>query len=199
MLSLLIILIAFGWLLRETDYFRVRLLIGEDIPRYKRKMTGAEWQRYDKIHAKELKQAQKEYAERQAVIKAHTCFNCNARDEDVLIETKTITAGNSVCHVRACSDCMAKFEADIIKSQQPTKPKDPYPISHYSGGVNRGFEADYGDIDILVDGELKLSLNGDSKRGMVKDLMKNYTTKIKVGKKTVKAGFGVVDKVTARV
>jgi len=43
-----------------------------------------------------------------------------------------------------------------------------------AGGITYGAEQPYGDIDIKVDGEVKLSLNGDSKRGMVKDFMKQY-------------------------
>ncbi len=180
--ALTIIALALVWLLIETDYMRVRLPVGKELPRYGVGRTMAQWEVYNKAHAKELEKERKEYTERQAIIKAHTCPICRAYNEDFLIETKTIIAGNSTCHITGCPDCLAKYEKEIIKSQE-SNPRQP--TYKQSTTEPRGFIPDYGDIEILVDGKLELSLNGDNKRGMVKDFMGEYTHKVRAGKKTM--------------
>ncbi len=174
--SLTIIGLAMTWLGYETNWMRVRLLAGKEIPRSKLKMTIAEWAEYDKNHARELESARREYAKQQAYYKAHTCPTCENRGADVIVETKTTKAGNSTCHITGCPDCLAKLEAQIIKSQQPTKPRNPYRAlpsprlqgDYYSQGH---YEPS---IEIKVDGQPVLELNGDYKRGMIKDTMRQY-------------------------
>lgn len=116
--TLIIIITALAWLIKETDFLRVRLLVGKELPRYGVGRTIAEWERYNKAHEKELERERKEYAERQAYIKSHTCPLCHKLDENRIIETKTVSVGNSTAHITACPDCLAKIEKDMVASQK---------------------------------------------------------------------------------
>ena len=123
---MLVLIIAFIWLLKETDFMRVRLPVGKDKPHYGVGRTMAEWEVYNKAHAKELEKAQVEYAKRQAYIKSHTCPICNNTDDNLLIEATTIKAGNSTCHIRACSECLDKYKGEIEKSQRDNPRKSSF-------------------------------------------------------------------------
>ncbi len=122
--TLMIVAIAYYWMLRETDYLRVRLLVGAEKPRYGIGRTIAQWDEHNKAHAKELEKERGEYAERQAVIKSHTCPICRKHDNALLVETKTFTYGNSTSHLTGCPDCLDKFRLEIEKSQT-AKPRQP--------------------------------------------------------------------------
>ncbi len=128
--TIVILLMAFYWLLRESDCLRVRLPVGKDRPRYGVGRTIAQWEEYDKVHTKELERERKEYAERQAVLKSHTCPICKTWDDNLVVETKTISYGNSTCHIRGCPACLEKYRLEIEKSQRQTKPLNhtPSPI-----------------------------------------------------------------------
>ncbi len=213
-LSIIVILLAFYWLLRETDYLRVRLPMGKDRPRYGVGRTIAEWEQYGKDHAKELAKERVEYAKRQAYITSHTCPVCKTLDESRLIETKTVTVGNSTANITACPDCLAKIKRDMVTSQkgiirQPvikttqlplfveqvrvgshrewveTTPKHGYhnTVTEYETVFSdclpgkEWLKAHYKDeypeptIELSVDGKI-LSLNGNYKKGMIKEWVK---------------------------
>lgn len=182
------VILALTWLGYETDWMRVRLLVGTEKPRNQLRMTIAEWKHYDKTHAKELEQARKEYAETQAYYKAHTCPLCKKMGADIEVEINYIHVGNSHCTFTGCPECRQKLRQEIIKSQKPVKPHDPYPLSHYPilHGERYGYEQPYGNIEIKFDGELKLNLNGGSEPGIVKNFMRQCLTPVRVGKRIVK-------------
>ena len=50
-------------------------------------------------------------------------------------------------------------------------------------------------IDILVDGRVKASINGDYKKGMVSAALKPYTTKIRVGRRNCIVPVGEADRI----
>jgi head-tail adaptor len=114
--TIILISLAFAWLGFETKWFSIRLPVGKDKPRNAGR-TMAEWDIYNKEHAKELEQEQKEYARKQAERASHTCNICQKYDETMTVETREIKAGNSICHVKGCPECIAKFTKDIEKSQ----------------------------------------------------------------------------------
>ena len=93
--TIILVSLALAWLARETRWFTVRLPIGKDKPRYGVGRTMAQWDEYNKAHSTELKKEREEYAERQVVIKSHTCDICHTHNDSLLVETKTITAGKS--------------------------------------------------------------------------------------------------------
>lgn len=133
--TIIIISLAFTWLGFESDWFTVRLPVGKNkslkdnwTPYYKELLardnrprsagrTIAEWDKYEIEHANELAQERKEQAGRDAYYKAHTCPICKNAGATVIVETKTIVAGNSTCHVTGCPDCIAKYTKDIENSQ----------------------------------------------------------------------------------
>ena len=207
--ALIIIGLAFTWLLYETDWMQVRLLAGKEIPRNKLKMTISEWERYDKIHAKEIEQLQKEHKEQQiaracrqqsenkqkvektgrkwqfakygddCLMMRDRCYieHCNlCRQGDRFfawrIPARNIKLFGSTINLKAgCNLYRAKLLKDIAKAQ---KSKALPQYGNMKAPISYGPEQPYGDIQIKVDGEVKLNLNGDSKRGMVKDFMKQY-------------------------
>ncbi len=124
--TLIIIALALVWLLIETDYMRVKLPVGKELPRYGVGRTMAQWEEYNKAHEKELEKERKEYTERQAVIKSHTCPLCRTTNDNLLIETKTIIAGNSTCHITGCLNCLEKYSKEITKAQTEKPQKQSY-------------------------------------------------------------------------
>ena len=142
-LSIILVSLAFTWLLHETKYLTIRLPYGKVVKpvvddytayytgllakydfehtRYKAR-TMSQRDNYNKVYANELELEQAEYARKRAEIEAHTCHICNKSEPELNVETREIKAGNSVCHVRGCSDCLNKWQADIEKSQKPTSP-----------------------------------------------------------------------------
>jgi len=129
--TLITIALAFYWLLRETDYLRIRLPMGKELPHYNVGRTMAQWDEYNKAHAKELELEQKEHAERQAQRDAHTCPVCKTFDETYLIEARVIKAGNSTVTTRACPNCLAKLEKDVINSQKNTNRKPSVKVAPF--------------------------------------------------------------------
>jgi len=85
---------------------------------------------------------------------------------------KFIEAGNSKCKVNPlCQDCLAKLETQIIKSQKPCKPV----LFHHIPDNSYGYDfSDNATMEILVNGKVIASINGNYKRGMIKQLMLQY-------------------------
>ena len=50
-------------------------------------------------------------------------------------------------------------------------------------------------IELLVDGKSIASINGDFKRGMIKNALKPYTTKARVGRKIITIPVGEADRI----
>ena len=75
--SIIIITISFIWLGYETDWMRVRLLVGKDLPQYGVGRTLKQWDEYYRIHAKEIEAEKETYRKKQAHIKSHTCPVCH--------------------------------------------------------------------------------------------------------------------------
>ncbi len=140
--TIIILAIAFGYLGYETKGFTIRLLVGKDkpavdnwTPYYKELLvrdnrprnsarTMTEWDIYNKEHAAELEQEQAERDKEREQIRiyraSHECPICHKTFENPVVETKTIVAGNSTCHVTGCPDCLEKWRKDIDKSQTNT-------------------------------------------------------------------------------
>jgi hypothetical protein len=49
-------------------------------------------------------------------------------------------------------------------------------------------------IEIAVDSGKSISLNGEFKQGMIKGFMADYTTKARIGRKSVNLNVGISDK-----
>lgn len=185
MITLIMVLAAFAWLLLETDWMRVRLPYG-GTPRHKLKLAIAQWKVYDKAHSKEIAKDQKEYAVRQAHITAHTCPQCKASNDDIVVETKEARIGNSTCHIIGCPDCIDKTITKVNKSQT-AKPRKPA-YKPQASGFGHTYDSD-GVIELLVDGKTVMATgngSGEYKQGMIKTALKPYTTRM--GKYLVSVG-----------
>jgi len=108
------------------------------------------------------------------------------------LPARTIKAWGSAIHFEEGCNIkrvgMLRDIANLQKRQSPphlkfaeqvTKWFDvPQPQTYYAGQ----FEPT---IDILVDGELKTSINGNYKQGMIADAIKPYVKTVRAGKKTL--------------
>ena len=124
----IIVWLALGWLLIETEGLTVRLPSGKVKVHDGKARTMAQWAEHDKVFAKEIGKEQKTYAERRAHILAHTCPICDKGDDSLIVETKTLTYGNSTCHVRGCPECIEIYRLEIEKSQTGKTRAASYPI-----------------------------------------------------------------------
>ncbi len=115
--AIIIISLAFTYTAFETHWFTIRLLVGMDKPRSAGRIM-AEWDIYNKVHAKEIEQEQAEREKERTERIKHICNICNKHNDNLLVETKTIVVGNSICHVTGCPDCIAKYTKDIENSQK---------------------------------------------------------------------------------
>jgi hypothetical protein len=114
------------------------------------------------------------------------------------VETREIKAGNSICHVKGCPECIAKFTKDIENSQtapirQPAF--KPFTSLLCDGNIeplcgkawlkeHENFEYPEPTIEISINGK-DLHVNGNYKKGLIGDFVSQYTTRVKAGKKTV--------------
>lgn len=232
--SIIIVGLAYLGLLIETDWMRVRLLVGKEIPRNKLKMTIAEWQRHDRIHPQEMELLRKEYKEkqlarvakeqsdnRQAVEQSgrkwqfakygdasllccsnmfchNSCPHQKSKGAKYAwrIPARTVKIFGSTINFKAgCNLYRAKLLKDIVKAQKSKS----LPTYHHNGRQDANLDR-LAQFELLVDGKaimVKGNGNGDYKRGMVKEALKPYTTRAKVGKRTVTWDFGEADRVTA--
>lgn len=160
------LVICFAWLLYETDWMRVRLPRCSVATKYQEHYVSPQAERIMRIRRGELKR----------------CPKCNEYKEHLQIRMDYTHAGNSHCSFTACDKCRVKIRAEIEASQKPTKPHEANPISHYPivsmgllstcqewyAKVNRheGFEPS---IEVSYNGNSILSVNGQYKRGIIKD------------------------------
>lgn len=181
--SIIIIGLAFGWLFWETDWMRVRLSIGKDRP-------PRQWQF-------------KQYGD-DCIIMRDRCYisgcrECrnNGRFHGWRIPARTVKAWGSVMNFKeGCNIGRAKILKDIarLQSRKSTVSLKGEQVYHRSDNdIAWGYIEP--SIDILVDGELKASLNGNFKRGLIADTLKPYTTKVRIGRKVATLDVGEADRV----
>lgn len=173
-LTIIIISLSMAWLGYETKWFTIRLLIGKvksnqkddwtpyykellarDNRPYNTPRTMAEWEIYNKQHPEEIEHArlerereQEEYRKAVELRESHTCHICDKYLESITIETHEIKAGNSVCHVRGCPDCLNKWQKEIERSQtekikQPVIKSNQLPLFEYKHRQRTGSHVEY--------------------------------------------------------
>jgi hypothetical protein len=148
--TILIISLAFVWLLLETRCLTIRLtgdvthfvdtwtpyykeLLARDNRPHNISRTRAEWDIYNEQHKDELEQEylerEREQEERRLYRARHECKLCVKTFENPVIETMEFKYGNSTCHVAGCHDCLEKYRKAIEKSQDD---KIRQPIQNHS-------------------------------------------------------------------
>jgi len=165
MIGLILTLIAsFIWLGYETDWMRVRLLCGAYIPIIEQPKRKWQFLKYGD----------------DCIMMRDRCYieHCNLCRQGNRFFAWRISArttklfGSTINFKEGCNLYRAKLLKDIIKAQKSKT------LPHYHKGMSKseayGTKQPYGDIQIKVNGQVKLNLNGDLKRGMVKDFMKQY-------------------------
>ena len=93
-----------------------------------------------------------------------------------------------------CNLYRAKLLKDIYKAQK-SKALPTYKNPKYMPAYYNCYEEE--SIELLVDGQSVANINGNYKQGMIKEALKPYTTKARVGKRSVTWDFGEADRVTA--
>jgi len=157
---ILIVGFALAWLEWETDCFTVRLPVGALKPK-------RQWQ-FEKYGDDCIMMRDRCY------IKG--CHECRKGDRFYAwrIPARTIKAWGSTMNFKeGCNIGRAKLLKDIarLQNRKPTISLKGEQIYHRSDNdVSWGYIEP--SIDILVDGELKASINGNFKRGMIKQVMK---------------------------
>ena len=173
--TLAIVGLALAWLGCETDWMTVRLPVGA-------------LQRFTPI----------------------LCRNCNLschyRSHDHWMQwdlpARTVKVFSSTINFKAgCNLYRAKLLKDIATKQRRKAPatyKKPNNGSYFYNGkyrkewFNTVFEPT---LDLFIDGELKFSVNGDFKRGVIKRALQPYTTKVRVGHQACIIAVGEADRV----
>lgn len=157
--AIIIISLAFGWFLIETDFMRVRLPVGTAKPIDK--SVPYWWQ-----------------SNKDSMILCQGCrTKCHKSERWTAwkLPARTIKAyGSTINFVEGCNVYRAKLLKEIAKAQKSTA------LPHYKakGYHEVGLQADWHNvryeptIDILIDGELKASINGNFKKGIIKQAMK---------------------------
>jgi DNA-directed RNA polymerase subunit M/transcription elongation factor TFIIS len=190
--TIVVFLIAFGWLLFETNGLKITigkvtpkilllptakpiLMLPEAKNRYSLSMSMSEWDTYYKDHAYELKQQQELYARQQAEIKAHYCPICKAHFE-VYVKTRTFVIGNSTFTLTGCPECIKEYRDKIEKIQtEKHKPIFIYPKSDNLPCGKKFWEWDEEEyphtIELTVN-DKTISFNGDYKPGCIKQFVK---------------------------
>lgn len=107
------------------------------------------------------------------------------------IPAKTVKMGcNTMSFNEGCNLYRTKILREVVAAQTSHSKSSYRP----SNSLDDWAKQHYGDIEIKVDGQVKLSLD-EAEKGNVKDFMKQYTTRIRVGKKMVNLGVGEADRV----
>ncbi len=114
--TIILITLTILWLGYETKWFTIRLLVGKDKP-HSEARTIAQWDEYNKVHAKEIEQEQLERERKHAEYLKHNCTICHETFENPVIETREVKSGNSVCHIKGCPDCITKYIKEINNAQ----------------------------------------------------------------------------------
>ena len=167
------------WLLRETDWLRVNLM---PIVKPKRKWQFAKYGG-------------------DCVMMRDRCYidqvnnRCNLCRGDRFfawrIPARTVKLYSSTINFKeGCNLYRAKLIKDIIKLQKsrasPSYKKVTPPASWYPSMPEVS-------IELLVDGKSVANINGDYKRGMIKEALKPYTTKMRIGRKACILPVGEAD------
>ena len=71
------------------------------------------------------------------------------------------------------------------------KPKSKYMAPYYNCYEEES-------IELLVDGKSVANINGDYKHGVIRNALKPYTTKVRIGRKTVTLPVGEADRVVTK-
>lgn len=152
--TIAIVTLAFIWLGYESNWIRVRLMIGDPTSN-RHKFESMSCGCSNRLHS----------------------WRTHSDGDSYKIPARTIKLFGSTLNLyEGCNRCRAKLLRDICKAHKSKLTATPYPASHYpiglAGGIHYGYEYNTGDIDILIDGKLKASINGDFKRGMIKQAMR---------------------------
>ncbi len=147
MIALIISLIAmFIWLLKETDWLRVNLMPKPVKPKL--------------IYHK---------------FEPMLCRRCNnysyfkGAKRSYTLPAKTVHAFGSTMNFQAgCNRCRAELLRKVAKAQKS------HAIPHYAPFKSYCRISNKLKIEILVDGQLQASFNGDYKRGTIKTFMRQY-------------------------
>jgi len=189
-IMIICLILAFAWLGYESDWMRVRLMVG------KPQDSKRPWQFL-------------KYGDDCIIMKRNSCYgiNCNLcykLGEDRFwgwrIPARTVTLyGSTINFKEGCNLYRAKLLRDIVKAQK-SKAQPAYKPTGYHTNEDY-YTSLYGDpsIELLIDGKVKANINGDYKRGMIKEVLKPYTTKARVGKRVVTWGFGEADSQAVKV
>jgi DNA-directed RNA polymerase subunit M/transcription elongation factor TFIIS len=209
--SIVIILIALAWLMVETNFLRIRLTYGSAkmnqtllLPaakiqpilllnraksRYELSMNMNEWDIYNKEHEQELERERLERTKELVENKRHHCPICK-KNFEVYVKTQTFIIGNSTFTITGCPDCVEGRRLEVVKAQTDIRDKVSYKSEDKPAGKKfyEWEESEYPHtIEIIVDGEQSISVNGNYKAGMIKEFVNQYKApKTKVGRKLVK-------------
>ena len=191
MIPLIVSLTAmFIWLLKETDWLRVNLMPQPIIHKPKHK-----WQ-FAKYSDNALMMRDRCYV--------GNCQECRKDNDHWItwrIPARTVKVfGSTINFKEGCNLYRAKLLSDIIKAQK-SKAITHYPSSHLSSLQKakswQWYERQFGEptMELLVDGKTIANINGDYKHGTISKALKPYTTKARVGRRTVTWSFGEADRV----
>lgn len=216
MIALLIIGLALAWLGFETDWMTVRLPVGKD-SNFQASLATYYWNKPTVISPITEQANTEPVNEPKSQGKwqfskfgdncitsdrlgnychINHCRLCHQGDRFFAwrIPARTVKVfGSTINFKEGCNLYRAKLLKDMAKAQKQTKLKErSYSVTL---GITYGAEQPYGDMDLLVDGEVKLSVNGNGKHGMVKQAMKPYTSKVRVGRQACIIPVGEADRV----
>jgi len=110
------------------------------------------------------------------------CHLCHQGDRFFAwrIPARTVKVFGSTINFKAgCNLYRAKLLKDIVKAQ---KSKATPHYKNTASSDNRWLGDCEPNIELLVDGKSIANINGDYKRGMIKEALKPYTTKVGRGK-----------------
>ena len=173
--SLLVILLAFYWLGRETKWLTIRLLVGAIKPDRK-----GLWQ-FEKYGDDCIMMQDRCYVER-----CRQCKKIKDRWFGWRIPARTVKiAGSTITFKAGCNLYRAKLLKDICKSQR----SKAAPTYRPQGQGRCVIVVASPEFELLVGGNIIMSRgNGDGnyKPGEVKAVMSKHITPIKVGRRTIK-------------
>ena len=173
--ALIIIALAFTWLLDETDWLRIRLPYGgckSLVSNPVIKQPDRKWQ-FLKCGDGSLMLCQNcNYKSRRS------CGKAQERWFAWKLPAQTVKVYGSTINFKAgCNQHRAKLLKDIVKAQKskavPTYKKALLPASCYPALPDAS-------IELLVDGKSIANINGDYKRGDIKQALKPYTARVKL-------------------
>lgn len=190
------IIIALTWLGYETDWMRVRLPSGKRSnllplpPSVEQKVKSqGKWQ-FSQYGDDCIMMRDRCYA--------YHCNLCRQGDRFFAwrIPARTVKLyGSTINFKEGCNLYRAKLLKRIVAEQKRKALPSYKRQSAYGAQYYNCYEEEA--IELLVDGKPVASINGDYKRGMIKNALKPYTTKAKVGRKAFVIPVGEADRVVA--